>query len=524
MLTNQNFRKEISLKILTLVFVGFAVLILLLDGCQCRKPIDDKPLDEDGNQPPVIASFAVDKAAIELGQTAVLTVTATDPEGGELNYRYTLTGGGNVSGSGSVATYSAPMAEGTPLIKVTVSDEAGKQAEKSLNLMVSANPFDIDKDGVRGYPYGIDFDGDGDGQLHVIVGGRDPDDTNPGYITNTGDGTFQAKVSYPGAAGASPGGIIVVDINNDGNLDAVHSGGGGNNVGVLLGDGAGTLGAANGYSVSTTCRKVICGDINKDGKIDVIASSKDYLEGNGDGTLQAAVITPIGYSFQLVLNDFNADGNFDLVGSVWSGTAIKVALGNGDGTFAPKTDYTAPAEPMGLGSVDFNGDGTFDLATSNGSNNSISVFLSQGNGSFNPAATMAGSVDAECLIIADYDNDGKADIVTANYSTGNISFMKGNGDGTFQAEVTNAGVSYPVSIATADFNGDGNMDLVIGNLMSALVGVCLGNGDGTFQGPVNYNTNGGPRGVCVGDMNKDGKLDLIVSSADSNTVDVLLSN
>src|SRR5205814_1707975 len=82
----------------------------------------------------------------------------------------------------------------------------------------------------------------------------------------------------------------------------------------------------------------------------------------------------------LGVEDVNGDGFKDVVTANYgsgSGTSISVLLGNGNGTFQAKTDYTVGSGPYGVVIADLNGDGAVDLAVSNYTSNSISVLLGQ---------------------------------------------------------------------------------------------------------------------------------------------------
>src|SRR5579871_2153060 len=86
---------------------------------------------------------------------------------------------------------------------------------------------------------------------------------------------------------------------------------------------------------------VATGDLRGNGIKDLVTASAydgtvSVLLGNGDGTFQAAVTYPASQlSTSLIVGDFNGDGNLDLVtvGYPAGVPTVSVLLGNGDGTF-----------------------------------------------------------------------------------------------------------------------------------------------------------------------------------------------
>lgn len=153
-------------------------------------------------------------------------------------------------------------------------------------------------------------------------------------LLNDGNGTFPSQVMYQ-SGGSSASSVIVEDVNGDGNLDVVVTNKyyGGNvtsygSVGVLLGNGDGTLGTAVVYNAGPCPVSVATGDFNGDGTPDLVVSSAPgncggnpsgktgVLLNNGNGTFQTPVIS---YSsggrnaYSVAVADVNQDGKPDLV-------------------------------------------------------------------------------------------------------------------------------------------------------------------------------------------------------------------
>jgi parallel beta-helix repeat protein len=73
------------------------------------------------NQAPVITSITPDPPEVGTGRSSTITIIASDPDGDTLSYSYIPTDG-EISGSGSVVTWTAPPIAGTYRVDVTVSD------------------------------------------------------------------------------------------------------------------------------------------------------------------------------------------------------------------------------------------------------------------------------------------------------------------------------------------------------------------------------------------------------------------
>ena len=255
------------------------------------------------------------------------------------------------------------------------------------------------------------------------------------------------------------------------------------------------------------------------------------------------------------VGDFSGNGKADLVVVNQGSNTVSVLMGNGDGTFQPKTDYATGTGPTGVAVGDFNGDGKPDIAVANKGANSISILLGNGNGTFQPKTDIALLLTPVSLTVGDFNGDGKADLAlgTKTATTADMTLLLGNGDGTFQAPATTvtATVTLPasstytggaVSIQSGDFNGDSKADLVVVNNLDTFTrigvrfvteftnfnpgtaSVLLGNGDGTFQAPQNVGLGLSPGSAAVGDFSNDGRPDFAVSNSFSNSVSVFSSS
>ena len=249
--------------------------------------------------------------------------------------------------------------------------------------------------------------------------------------------------------------------------------------------------------------------------------------------------------------DVNGDGKSDVIaasncayypftGCPINGSIIAVYLNNGDGTFqAPiLSGLTLPNSIRSMAVGDFNGDGKLDVAVgadsgggTNGGDGTITLLLGNGDGTFTQSSQYAVNgffSQASTIAVGDFNKDGKLDLViglacynipvTGGCPTGAVEVYLGLGDGTLSAPkiytTVGNGTVLPV---VGDFNGDGKLDVIAaadggGNLV-----VLIGNGDGTFSQPSADQVplpSGGVQAVSAGDLNSDGKLDLVFSSGE----------
>ncbi|MGE5113590.1 MAG: FG-GAP repeat domain-containing protein, partial [Acidobacteriaceae bacterium] len=247
-----------------------------------------------------------------------------------------------------------------------------------------------------------------DGNLDLVF----TDGSNIWVTLGKGDGTFGDYIKSPLTAGAG-GRHLVVDLNRDGKPDVVlvlQDGG----LALALGNGDGTFGSFTTYPLSGggVAGYVAAADFRGAGKMDLGATNEgtppyyrgatvSVLSGNGDGTFGPATDFTAGEgAFRLVTGDFNGDGKIDLGVGNYHSASVSVLLGNGDGTFLPKTDFYVGEFPVALGSADFNGDGKLDFAVG-GAPLALSILSGNGDGSFAVKQDFPSANSIKSLEVAD---------------------------------------------------------------------------------------------------------------------------
>jgi hypothetical protein len=264
------------------------------------------------------------------------------------------------------------------------------------------------------------------------------------YLGN-GDGTFKAPISSNTTEGSYF--VAAGNFNNDKNMDlAVIDP---PYISVLLGNGDGTFQTPSDNNSFPAAVWLALADFNNDSNLDVVAveySGASYnlgvLLGNGNGTLQDSITTPLKYvPGAVAAGDLNGDGNMDaVVGSDLGG--IVIFLGNGDGTFqAPAYKSTTGPDGGQLFISDVNLDGKLDVAMPSGEG--VDVFWGNGDGTLQPAQFFA-SGDSGWMALGDLNSDGLPDfalatsfLTTTMLNTGVVSFSPTTAPLTFPVQLIN---------------------------------------------------------------------------------------
>lgn len=436
-----------------------------------------------------------------------------------------------------------PLAAGSHSFAVTGTDMYGNQGAATMVTWTVA-PFERAVGYSTGMATGVAVgDLNNDGRLDLAVSNYSTANVSVLLQSTISPGVFQSPVNY--AAGSNPYAVAIGDLNNDGRMDLAVANFSSTNVSVLLQNPAspGVFQAAANYGAGTNPHSVAIGDLNGDGRLDLVVAN--YSSPNVSvllqssttaGTFLAAVNYGAGANpYWAAIGDLNGDGRPDLAVANFNSNDVSVLLQNvaSPGTFQAATSVAAGTRPRWVDISDLNGDGRLDLAVANMGSNDVSVLLQNPAtaGTFQAAVNYAAGTAPYAVTISDLNNDGRPDLSVANSMSSDVSVLLQSSTvrGTFQSAASYGAGTEPWAVATGDLNGDGRLDMAVANFGATSISVILGNPlpnpvAGTLQNAANYAAGSTPLSVATGDLNGDGRLDLALTIYGADSVAVLLQS
>jgi protein involved in polysaccharide export with SLBB domain len=340
--------------------------------------------------------------------------------------------------------------------------------------------------------------------------------------------------------------VVIEDIDNDGKLDVVGGAASPGMVTINYGDGKGGISGPQNLPIIGDVRSVAVVDVNEDGLADIVISVQKESSGirvllnqsKRQWILDKGPIEINKYE-GIRTADINGDGHMDIIAAnATSATqgGIQVWLGDGKGNWPVESGPTISGKYMDVLVADFNHDGNLDLIGSGwGTHGALRFWLGDGTGSWSSTNPLEkGSYYG--LSIGDLNSDGHFDILAGSHRKG-VRIFLGDGRGDFhrllspdevlerrvkgQAK-TAAGVGELPrpeknrsfwKVLAVDLDQDGRDDILAGSLDSQGIRAWRNLGkkgwktiNGAFPSSGNY------YGMAVADLDEDERVDICAAS------------
>jgi gliding motility-associated-like protein len=290
-------------------------------------------------------------------------------------------------------------------------------------------------------------------------------------------------------------------------------------------------------------------DFDGDKKVDVATANDNYKYINiypngstvGSVAFPSKVATNIAsLSLHIKCGDLNGDGKPDLIATE-SGATDKVFIlkngstGIGNFTFSPPTTVTLTGKrPKRIEIADLDLDGKPEVLITSQGGNVVTALVNQStlaSISFSPAPPIdifiPGAVSTEGLAVEDLNGDGLPEIVTSQFQTNSNLYVvenKSSPGSILTGEIKTLIVGTPIkNIRIGDLDGDEKPDIAFTQLISSSIGTFLNQSTATlaFSSLKTFETDITPWGLDFGDLDGDGKIDIAAASLTKKSLTIL---
>lgn len=395
----------------------------------------------------------------------------------------------------------------------------------------------------------ITFDADNDGDSDIVLFTQNTLAQNLVYIIkNQGLGSFDSPLLIAGVF--TPKKIRSVDIDNDNDLDLIFNES--NKITKITNDGNGNyISSSNLLTDTYEIFDYEVFDINNNGFLDIITTGgggvKKYLNQITSFSFNGLISTNNGY-FEMSAGDIDQDGDIDIACNkannelIWLENASSfiehsvsliapkyILLKDINGDLKPDllaTPYGTDnfsyyqntrgsfSLPYALSNQNFsqvvhgdiNNDGNDDLISVVGNN--LSVLYSNSNGEFSAPFTIYNSGYLHYIALHDMDLDGDKDIIGSNVSFNTTKVFNNNGDSSFSV-IADISITGDEAIHFLDYDNDGDQDFFSGDYSNVRLARNMG---GNFFSTLNFTSPAFNQlfDFMRDDVNNDGYLELFV--------------
>jgi len=352
--------------------------------------------------------------------------------------------------------------------------------------------------------------------------------TNPGPLTPP---AFNERVLTSTASGTFA--VFPVDLDTDGDMDAIGTASGTNGVVWFENDGSQNFTEIAITNTSLGPTGVYSSDVDSDGDMDILTSSQSdgriiWFENDGSQNFSEHLVSSgAGTPSNVYTIDMDGDGDQDALSTSFGPTGTtnaRLMWHENDGA-ENFSDHVIPGiNGTGAYPTDVDEDGDIDIvATSEAAAfttafaNELLWFENDGNQNFTEHIISDVSRIQVDTYAADMDGDGDVDLLLAG-SLNFIGWYENDGSENFTEHEIESSESQPREVYASDIDGDGDLDVIAALELQDEVALYLNDGSGSFtRQSVTMNADL-IFDVYAADMDSDGDMDILSASRSDNKI------
>jgi cysteine-rich repeat protein len=320
----------------------------------------------------------------------------------------------------------------------------------------------------------IAIDLDGDGNLDLVTANAAGESLSVLLGDSTGGFARLPEVEL----GINTFAVVAEDFNDDGVLDLASSLQDLDQINIFRGIGDGAFAPLETLSAASPGSMVVA-DVNNDQFPDLVAATfgtgiSVFLNDGGTGFSAPRVFSTPSVVSALVATNVVGNSSLDVVVTLFSTDELAVLEGDGTGDFVLQTPQTAGNGSGSLLVNDFDSDGSLDMAVARFLAGEVAFF--GGNGGIFLEAQTVPAFGAVALAAGDINNDGALDVAVASdfdLISSHLGVLLGGAEGFEVLPLLPASDGNVRGIALADLNKDGALDAVLTDQSNAQVLVFL---------------------------------------------------
>ncbi len=361
--------------------------------------------------------------------------------------------------------------------------------------------------------------------------------------------TMAAKVDFTATSNPDNKSVASGDIDGDGKVDVIFLNKSANSVSIYRNTAlngsisSGSFASKVDFGTGTNPNALAIGDIDGDGKLDLIISNTPSnisvlrnTSTNGNISFASRIdFNRGGFSNSIVISDLDSDGRLDIISADINDDFVAVLTNSssiGNISFSPVAKFFTSNNLVSVNVSDLNGDSKLDLVVL--ADNRFSVFRNTseiGTLSFAAETSINSGINfSTSMELGDIDGDQKPDLIIANSnssstSTSSLSVLRNtstSGSISFAPKADIFNGLQQTSIALADIDGNQKIDIITVNAQDfvKVFPNISSTGNISFGTQANFITDNSARSIAISDIDGDSKPDLIVTNNNSGSLSV----